>query len=63
MSHTNLLIRNWRGLAELLISMEGNAKARLWDRRGSLSHVFFISIREVIIFNAETGRAVGNSYW
>ena len=57
--HTKLYNTQWRGLAELLISVKGNAKARLWDKQGSFSHVFFISITEVLTFNAEAGRVVG----
>lgn len=37
------IIISWRGLAELLISRDGNAKAWAWDKRRSTdSHVFFI---------------------
>ena len=37
------IIVSWRGLAELLISRDGNAKAWAWDKRKSTdSHVFFI---------------------
>ena len=53
------IIRDWRGLAELLILVKGNAKARLWDKQGCFSHVFFISIPQLSTSNAKTGRAVG----
>ena len=37
------IIVSWRGLAELLILVGGNAKAWAWDKRRSTdSHVFFI---------------------
>lgn len=37
------IIVSWRGLAELLILVGGNAKAWAWDKRKSTdSHVFFI---------------------
>ena len=41
------IIRDWRGLAELLILVKGNAKARSWDKQESFSHVFFVSITVV----------------
>ena len=53
------IIRDWRGLAELLILVKGNAKARSWDKQESFSHVFFISITEVLTINVEAGRVVG----
>ena len=61
--HTYYIIRNWRGLAELLILVRGNAKARSWDKQGSFSHVFFMSITEVLTINAEAGRVVGEGLW
>ena len=39
-----------------LSSIEGNAKARLWDKQVSFSHVFFMSIPQVLTFNAKIGR-------
>ena len=53
------IIHDWRGLAELLILVKGNAKARLWDKQGCFSHVFFISIPQLSTSNAKTGRVVG----
>ena len=68
--HTYYIIRNWRGLAELLILVRGNAKARSWDKQGSFSHVFFYvhtwtgSIAErVLTINAEAGRVVGEGFY
>ena len=53
------IIRDWRGLAELLILVKGNAKARSWDKQESFSHVFFCIHNRSINFNAEAGRVVG----
>ena len=50
------IIHDWRGLAELLILVKGNAKARLWDKQGCFSHVFFMSIPQVLTFNAKIRR-------
>ena len=59
------IIRDWRGLAELLILVKGNAKARSWDKQGKfLPRLFYVptwteSITVVLTFNAEAGRVVG----
>ena len=53
------IIRDWRGLAELLILVKGNAKARSWDKQESFSHVFFCIHNRSINFNAKAGRVVG----
>ena len=50
------IIRDWRGLAELLILVKGNAKARLWDKQGCFSHVFFYIHTQSINLNAKIGR-------
>ena len=45
--HTIFYNTQWRGLAELLISMERQCEGRIWwDKRGSFSHVFFVSVGE-----------------
>ena len=41
----------------------GNAKARSWDKQGSFSHVFFMSITEVFTINAEAGGVVGGLWY
>ena len=32
----------------------------MWDKQGSFSHVFFMSITEVFTINAEAGGVVGS---
>ena len=49
------IIRDWRGLAELLILVKGNAKARSWDKQESFSHVFFCIHNRSINFYAKAG--------
>ena len=49
------IIRDWRGLAELLILVKGNAKARSWDKQESFSHVFFVSITVVLTLMPKQG--------
>ena len=40
----------WRGLAELLILVNRQCEGQIrWDKRGSFSHVFFVSVTEVEI--------------
>ena len=54
----------WRGLAELLISMERQCEGLMTGISKEVSPTsFFISITEVLTFNAEAGRVVGENVW
>ncbi len=50
------IIRDWRGLAELLISMERQCEGLIWwDKQESFSHVFFVSITVVLTLMPKQG--------
>ena len=50
----------WRGLTELLILVNRQCEGQIrWDKRGSFSHVFFVSITEVLILMLKQGGVVG----
>ena len=62
--HTSFIIRVWRGLAELFILVNRQCEGQdEWDKQGSFSHVFFMSITRVLTSNAEAGRVVGGLWY
>jgi hypothetical protein len=59
--YTSIIIRDWRGLAELLISIEWQCEGLGCGISKEVSPTsFFMSIIEVLIFNAEAGGVVGS---
>ena len=55
------IIRDWRGLAELLISMERQCEGLIWwDKQESFSHVFFVSITVVLTLMPKQGEWLAN---
>ena len=57
---TPLYNTQWRGLAELLILVNRQCEGQdEWDKQGCFSHVFFISISQVLTLMLKQGGVVG----